>query len=83
MARALPLPPPGFDELTVEEKLDYVQSLWNRIVSRPEDLAVPDWHRRIVGERLAAHQADPSAAKPAETVRQEITEKLKARRSRG
>ncbi len=27
MAHKIPNPPPGFDELTVEEKLDYVQSL--------------------------------------------------------
>jgi hypothetical protein len=26
-------PPPGFDELSVEEQIDYVQSLWNRIAA--------------------------------------------------
>ena len=38
MPRALPLPPPGFDDLSVEEKLGYVQSLWDRITTRPEEV---------------------------------------------
>lgn len=81
MSRALPIPP-GFDDLPVEEKLDYVQSLWDRIAIRPEELPVPDWHRQVVEERLAAHQADPGAARPWEEVRQEISEKLRQYRSR-
>jgi len=28
-------PPAGFDEPTVEEKLDYVEALWDRIAARP------------------------------------------------
>jgi hypothetical protein len=30
---AVPLPPPGFDDLSVDEKLDYLQSLWERIAA--------------------------------------------------
>jgi hypothetical protein len=30
MPNPVPLPPPGFDDLSVEEKLDYLQSLWDR-----------------------------------------------------
>ncbi len=63
MSQALPLPPPGFDTLSVDEQIDYVQSLWDRIAARPEDVPVPDWHREILAERLAAHRAnnDPGA----------------------
>lgn len=81
MARALPLPPPGFDDLSVDEKLAYVQSLWDRIAT--DALPVPDWHQRILEERLAAHRADPGAARPGEEVRQEILEKLRSRPRRG
>jgi putative addiction module component (TIGR02574 family) len=66
MPKALPLPPPGFDELPVEEKLDYVHSLWDRIVSHPEEIPVPDWHQRVIEDRLAAHRTDPDAARPGE-----------------
>lgn len=44
-----------FDALPIEEQLDYVQTLWERIAQRPESLPVPDWHRTVVRERLAAH----------------------------
>lgn len=61
MARTLPLPPPGFDELSVEEKLDYVESLWDRILDHPEGVPVPAWHLQIVRERLAEYEADPDS----------------------
>lgn len=56
MSQALPIPPPGFDALSVDEKIDYVQSLWDRIPARPEDVPVPAWHREVISERLAAHR---------------------------
>ena len=28
MSQALPIPPPGFDELSVEEQINYVEALW-------------------------------------------------------
>ena len=80
MARSLPLPPPGFDELSVDEKVDYVQSLWDRIAARPEDVPVPDWHREILAERLRAHRANPTEGRPWDEVRDEILEKLQRRR---
>jgi putative addiction module component (TIGR02574 family) len=61
MARALPNPPPGFDDLSIDEKLDYVQSLWDRILAHPEDIPVPEWHLEIVRERLAEYEADPNS----------------------
>lgn len=50
MSQALPLPPPGFDALSPDEQIDYVQSLWDHIAARPEDVPVPDWHREILAE---------------------------------
>jgi putative addiction module component (TIGR02574 family) len=80
--KTLPLPPPGFDELSVEEQLDYVQSLWDRIVAHPDEISVPDWHRPVIEERLAAHRAHPKDARPWDEVRTEVVEKLKGFRSR-
>jgi putative addiction module component (TIGR02574 family) len=82
MSKSLPLPPPGFDDLPVEDKLDYVQSLWDRIAEHPEQLPVPEWHLRVIEDRLAAHQADPAAARPGDEVRAGINEKLKSYRTR-
>jgi hypothetical protein len=44
MASVASTAPPGFDELSVEEKLDYLDALWARVGSKPEQIPVPDWH---------------------------------------
>jgi putative addiction module component (TIGR02574 family) len=80
MARSLPLPPPGFDELSTDEKLDYVQSLWDRIAAQPEAVPVPDWHRQVLDDRLNSYKANPSEGKPWDEVRQEVLAKLQQRR---
>ena len=76
MVKAAPIPPPGFDELSAEEKLDYVQSLWDRIAASPEEVPVPEWHKQIINERLAAYRANPDAGKTWEQVRNELERKL-------
>jgi putative addiction module component (TIGR02574 family) len=65
------MPPPGFDELTPEEKLDYLQELWEHISTRPEDVPVPEWQRKLVRERLAAHEHGEGGTVPWSTVSQE------------
>ena len=77
MFQSLPLPPPGFDALTVEEQIDYVQSLWEHIAARPEQVPLPDWHKQVLAERLASYQANPNAGKTWEEFEAEVLEELK------
>jgi putative addiction module component (TIGR02574 family) len=79
MAKALPLPPPGFDELAVEDKIDYVQSLWDRIAADADQLPLQEWQHRILEERLTAHHATPQDARPWREVLDGIERRLKAR----
>ena len=81
MAANLPLPPPGFDDLSPEDQIDYVQSLWDRIAAKPEQVPVPDWHRQVIRERIAGHEAGPSEGRRWEEVRDEIRKQLAPRRS--
>lgn len=69
MGNALPLPPPGFDELNIDEQIEYVQALWNRIAAKEDRVPVPDWHREILDERLADLETNPNAGRPWEEVR--------------
>ena len=78
MAQALPLPPPGFDALSADEKLRYVSALWDRIVDEQSALPISDAQRSLVRERLAEHQADPGAARPWSEVRREIESRLRS-----
>lgn len=72
MVRTLPFPPPGFDDLSLDEKIVYVQALWNRIEASREDEPVPDWHLEILRERLAEHRAHPEAVISLEEFRAEM-----------
>lgn len=79
MTKSVQVPPPGFDELTVDEQIDYVQELWDRIAARPEDVPVPDWHKKLIDERLREHLDDPSDVRSWSEVRERIEKKLRAK----
>ena len=77
MAHSLPLPPPGFDALPVEEQIDYVQSLWDHIAASVEQVPLADWQRELLEERLAAHRAAPHEARPWEEVLERLQRRLR------
>jgi len=79
MPKKNPNPPPGFDDLPVDEQIDYVQSLWDRIAASPARVAVPEWHRRIIRERLEAYKANSTAGRLWEEARRDIEHKLRDR----
>ena len=58
------VPPAGFEDLSPDEKLDYIQALWDHFSEHPEDVPVPDWHREVVAERLAAHRRGEITSRP-------------------
>ncbi|NJN70272.1 MAG: addiction module protein [Nitrospira sp.] len=43
--------------------MDFAQSLWDRIAAAPEEVPIPDWHRRIILERLEAYRTNPNAGR--------------------
>ena len=72
MGRAAPLPPPGFDEMSVEDKIEYVQALWDRIAANESQVPVPEWHREALSERLADYHANPNQGRSWEEVEAEL-----------
>jgi hypothetical protein len=46
MAVSLPL-----DEMTVQEKLEAMELLWEDLARSPEAVQSPDWHREILDAR--------------------------------
>ena len=77
MTPAVPNPPPGFDELTFDEKLDYIPSLWDRVAAKPGAVPVPDWHLELIGERLHAGREQPSLGRPWSEVRDDARTRLR------
>jgi hypothetical protein len=51
-------------QLTPEERVALAVDLWDSV--RPGDILAPDWHLKIVRERLAEDQRDPQGALPGE-----------------
>jgi putative addiction module component (TIGR02574 family) len=77
MSNSVPLPPLGFDDLSIDEQIEYVQSLWDRIAATPERVPVPEWHREILDERLKDDDANPGAGENWDVVRDRLRDKLR------
>ncbi len=80
MSHSLPLPPPGFDALPVEDQMDYVQSLWDHIAATVDQVPLQQWHEAVLEERLAAHRRAPEEARPWEEVIERVQQRLRAGR---
>jgi hypothetical protein len=80
MAPKVPNPPPGFDELTEQEKLDYVQSLWDRVAAKPETVPIPDWHLELIEERLRRDRNQVGTGRPWAEIRDELLARLRQRK---
>ena len=79
MPNSVPLPPPGFDDLSVDEQIAYVESLWARIAATPEHVPVPEWPREGLDERLTDDEADPNAGETWDVVRDRLRDNLRRR----
>ncbi|WP_433926618.1 addiction module protein [Sorangium cellulosum] len=80
MERAIQAPPPGFDDLTVREQIEYVQALWERIAAREDEVPVPEWHKDELDRRLAEVEAAPNAGRCWEQVEADLRTRLATRR---
>jgi putative addiction module component (TIGR02574 family) len=69
--------PPGFDQAPKEQRIAFVQELWDRIAEDPERVPVPAEHRRILEERLKEYHANPKAGRPWSEVREQLLAKLR------
>jgi putative addiction module component (TIGR02574 family) len=76
VTKPIALPPPGFDELSAEEKLEYLGDLWRHVVATG-DPQITDEQRRLLRERWARHEANPGTARTWSEVRAELESKYR------
>ena len=69
--------PQEFKDLPVQSRIELVQDLWDFIAESPEQVPLPDSHKQILDERLAAFEANPDPGKPWPEVREGILKKLR------
>jgi putative addiction module component (TIGR02574 family) len=77
MSQALPFPPPGFDELSIEEQVEYAGALWDYVTSRPDEVPTPEWHREILAERMARYRSGVENGMTWEEFEKELDQELK------
>jgi putative addiction module component (TIGR02574 family) len=65
----------GFDELSLPEKIELVQDLWDRIADEPEAVGVTEAQRQELERRLLAHEQNPGKYTSWEELRSRLTEK--------
>ena len=64
-----------FDGLTVEEQIQHVQDLWERIAARPERVPLTGAQRTELRRRLEEHRRDPNSGESWEVVRDRLLNK--------
>ena len=76
MSSKVPFPPPGFDELSADEQVDYLNDLWDRITLRENEISVPEWHLELLREREARYEREGMKGRPWEEVVKELFDDL-------
>jgi len=69
--------PPEFDTAPKNERIAFVEQLWDRIAHDPDIVPVPHEHKRILDERLNAYRDNPQAGCPWGEVRDNLLAKLR------
>ncbi len=59
-------------DLSIPEKIQLVEDLWDEIASDPDDLPVHEWQKEEVTRRKQNLMKNPGSALPWETVKERI-----------
>jgi putative addiction module component (TIGR02574 family) len=58
--------------LPADRRLAIIEALWNSLAADPASVPIPQWHRNLLAERLAADDTDTSLGQSWDEVRREI-----------
>ena len=61
--------------LSVEDRIQLVEAIWDSIAEHPESLPVTEAQRKELDRRLADHLREPEAARPWSEVRRSLERK--------
>ena len=79
MSQSLPIPPPGFEELSIEEQINYIEALLDSVGSRPDHVKIPKWHWEILTERIESFRAEVEEGMTWEEFQKELENDLMQR----
>jgi putative addiction module component (TIGR02574 family) len=64
------------EQLTVTEKIQFMESLWDSLCAHPEDVSSPAWHGEALQEREVSVQSQTDDFMDWEEVKQVIRKQL-------
>ena len=64
----------GIDRLSLAERIQLVEEIWNSIATEAEALEVPQSHKDELDRRITDHDADPQSGSSWEDVRIRLQE---------
>lgn len=70
--------PPEFDLVPKDQRITFVQELWDRIAQDPDRVPIPEEHKQILEDRLNAYRANPQSGRPWNEVREELLARLQS-----
>jgi putative addiction module component (TIGR02574 family) len=65
----------GIDRLTVEERLDLIEQIWNTLPEQVDPKDIPEWHFEEIDRRLARMKEHPEEGTPWSEVLAEMEKK--------
>jgi putative addiction module component (TIGR02574 family) len=66
----------GIDKLSVEERIDLAEAIWENLAEEIERVPLTEAQRRGIERRLSNHRANPAAARSWEDVEKELLARL-------
>lgn len=64
------------DEMSLADKLETMETLWDDLCHHVQDVAVPEWHRELLAERASAVKEGKSRIDDWEVAKVKIRESL-------
>lgn len=54
----------GIDKLSIAERLELIEKIWDSLPEQVTPAEVPDWHLALLAQRRAEAEAQPGVGKP-------------------
>ncbi len=54
----------GIDRLSIRDRLDLIEQIWNSLPEAVSPDDVPEWHKELLSKRLADAEANPGTGMP-------------------
>jgi putative addiction module component (TIGR02574 family) len=65
----------GLDKLSVQERLELIETLWDSLPDQFDASMIPDWHVAEIAKRRAEAVANPGVGRPGREVLDQLESK--------